>query len=731
MNFLSKTLSSFTGSLIPYTIGEEIVVPPETSLVWKLYRGSNPKTDNSPVTIFEFNLRDPANIQRNYVALARNAFKKTKLIKFPGIVAVVDFVETDSHLYIITESVSPLRAHLPNDPSLDVKLAGIYSIAKTLEFINFKCQCLHGSLTVDSVFVNEKGDWKLFGFELLTNLTSDPDQPIYRLSLALPLFSENLPEDVATQGVEAIRSFPVKFDSYRLGAFIHHLFDTGPVSVPLLLPRELASPHKRLISNKANLRITIEKFLQDTNSYFASNTYISFNKKLEDLQFESDLEKLLFFKYELTTYIDDENETNWPQGFLHHKVLPELINQYSRLLKPSTEDAQLRQETVSILLNYIIKFGTELAPAEFNKSVKPLVLSAFASPDRSVRLTLLNHLPSYSKFMTEGDVQQKVFYSVISGFQDTNFMIRESTLRSITEIIDKVSVKQVNQDLLKVLAKLQMDPKPSIRVNTLVLIIRISSKIYGTSKNNVLITALSKSLRDTFVPAKIMALSGFERLIDEFSLEEICSKILGHLAISLMDSKSHKVRVEAKRIFELYLESVERHASTLPETEEDEDAEEKEFFKRYAPAASKATVSDVAPETENGGLFGWGLNKLVSSTIKGELDNDMNRPTPDITRVATPTMKPSAVPPAGPEIKSADLWNFDEWDDAVPDISASDGAAPVLAKAAPKLPPKVSQPATRKPSTLKLGKKSPRQPGLSLKLNLTVDSNDDWGDSAW
>ena len=213
-------------------------------------------------------------------------------------------------------------------------------------------------------------------------------------------------------------------------------------------------------------------------------------------------------------------------------------------------------------MHYLLKFGSTLPPDIFNKSVKPIIFKTFGLADRTIRLNLLTHLPSYSAYLTESDIQLKIFYDMISGFQDTNFMIRETTLKSITTIIDKISVKQVNQDLLKVLAKSQMDPKPSIRTNTLILIIKISDKIYKNSKNNVLITALSKSLRDSFTPCKMMALSGFEKLIEEFSLDEICGKILGHLAISLMDNKSYKVRVEAKRVFNLYLQSVERHSTS-------------------------------------------------------------------------------------------------------------------------------------------------------------------------
>ena len=139
-----------------------------------------------------------------------------------------------------------------------------------------------------------------------------------------------------------------------------------------------------------------------------------------------------------------------------------------------------------------------------------------------------------------------------------------------------------------------MDPKPSIRTNTLVLIIKISDKIYANSRNNVLATALAKSLRDTFTPSKLAALSGFETLKEQFTLEDICNKVLGTLAIALMDVHSVKVRTTAKEVFDLYLQVVERHASGLPKTEIDSNAEEEEFFRKHAP-----TVTPSSDETNN------------------------------------------------------------------------------------------------------------------------------------
>ncbi|CUM54669.1 unnamed protein product [Debaryomyces tyrocola] len=756
MNFLSKTFSTLTGSSIPYTIKDKVVDPllshPDTRPIWTVYDGLNPKNDNAPVTIFEFNLKDPVNILNDYIGLARNCFKKVKLIKHPGIISVIDFIENDNFLYIVTEQVVPLKSYLSKNKtqiSEEAKLFGIYAIGQSLLFINMKCQCLHGNVDVNnSIFVTSAGDWKLFGFELLTNLNSDPDQPIYRYSNRLPGFRNNVPEDVSNQGVDSIRQFPIKFDSFLYGAFIYKVltldtFDNKIQQLELLapnskIPKQLNVHYKRLVSNKPNLRTTIDKFLNDSSSFFSSNKIVQFNTQLEEIKFKNAEEKREFFKYGLAAYLSDTDSIQFPPGLLDYKLLPELVSQFNSLSKiapsiDSTPEAhQQKQETISVILHYLLKFGSTLPPDIFNKSVKPIIFKTFGLADRTIRLNLLTHLPSYSAYLTESDIQLKIFYDMISGFQDTNFMIRETTLKSITTIIDKISVKQVNQDLLKVLAKSQMDPKPSIRTNTLILIIKISDKIYKNSKNNVLITALSKSLRDSFTPCKIMALSGFEKLIDEFSLDEICGKILGHLAISLMDNKSYKVRVEAKRVFNLYLQSVERHSATLPQDEEDEDLEEKEFFKKHAPM-NKDAKEKVIEAPVSSSTFGWNVvNKLIStSAVNGKLNNDFNSSTPDLTRAASPSTDIN--------LNSKDLnnkndnandWDYEDdgWDEDA-DLEIGNNRLKdqkeLLEKKALPTPAK----SHKKASTLKLGTKQQKNPGSTLKLNLTVEEDDGWGDS--
>ncbi|OBA19945.1 hypothetical protein METBIDRAFT_44684 [Metschnikowia bicuspidata var. bicuspidata NRRL YB-4993] len=735
MDFLSSALSLISTKSIPYTFKEKIVDPalscyPEKCSVWTVYNGINPKNE-CPVSIFEFSLKDPAN--SNYTKLAINCYRKLKLIKFPGVLGIVDFIENESFLYIITERITPLTKYLQEHGekiSKDARIYGIYNVSVALSLINTLAHCVHGRLDLaSSVYVNAQGDWKLFGFELLTNLRSDPDQPIYRLAHHLPNFDENLPPEVIERGAEAIRESPLKFDSYKLGVFITALFsaeipDCGNI------PRSLSTAvHKLLAPNKK--RIDVESFASETSNYFKSNRLVKFAQLLEEITFQDQSSKLAFFRDDIAEYI----EGDLPPGFLDYKVLPEIIQQYKFVIsqKPTVnstpEEHASRQETNSVLLNHILKLSSSIPDDAFSKNIKPIIFTAFALSDRAIRLLLLKHLPEFRRRLTDTEVQTKVFHNLLTGLQDTNFLIRETTLTSITSIIDKVSVKQVNQDLLKILAKLQMDPKPSIRTNTLILIINISNKIYSTSRNSVVITALAKSLRDSFTPCKLAALSGFERLIESFSLEEICSKILGHLAIALMDPKSFKIRQESKRIFELYLNSVEIHAASLPQNEEDEDAEEKEFYKNSSGASENTEAA--VPEPQSSLSIGWSVvNRLVTSRpthVNGTLNKVINTSTPEIDTVSSPQRQNTEWEEA---LDYDYQWENDGVEDELSPVAAAPkSSVPALLlssriKASHSTSPKASSSSSR--LTLSSNKKSP---GSTLKLDLDIDAEEDtWGD---
>ena len=194
-------------------------------------------------------------------------------------------------MYIITEPVKPLLIYLEETGLKgDSLVAGIYSVAQSISFINEAANSLYGGLNYfSSVYVTLSGDWKLMGFELLTNLTSDPDQPIYRLSRYMPISWKEYSNDLDS---ETIRKDPKKFDSYRFGNFIMTVFNNGVIDTNYSkLPPKMSASVKRLLLQKPNLRSTITMYLKDLESWHKQNSVIKFTEQVNELKFLQESEK--------------------------------------------------------------------------------------------------------------------------------------------------------------------------------------------------------------------------------------------------------------------------------------------------------------------------------------------------------------------------------------------------------------------------------------------------------
>ncbi|ODQ79017.1 hypothetical protein BABINDRAFT_162088 [Babjeviella inositovora NRRL Y-12698] len=682
MNFLAKKLGTLTGFSIPYNfLGEPLVV----ESVWKVYHGTKVE-DGAKVTIFEFNLKDNAN-QRN-VPLARNAYKKLKSIRFPGILHIVDFIENDSYLYVISEPVTPLRQILVDaEVSPEVKLFGLYQLAKTMRFVNKDAGFVHGNVGVDQIYVTQQGDWKLSGFEMMTNLTSDPDQPIYRFSQPFAVLQP--PE--AERGMEGIRKAPVKYDSFRFGCLIYELFNGKAYQLRELastgkIPATLIPAYKRLVAS-FSLRSTIEMFYHSGETTFFHTPLIHFDAELTELAYGENEAKLAFLA---NLSAELAQIPQFPPGFVEYKILPELV----KLFNTNTEPAN-----TPLILSHILQFSAGLPPTspEYATLVKPIIFKAFTLADRVTRLQLLNALPLLVTTLTKADISDRVFPQLISGFGDTNETIREETVKSCTLIAPLLTDRQLNNDLLRLLAKSQMDPIPTIRTNTLVVLASVAPSLTASSRPGVLITAFSKGLKDSFTPCKLHALMAFKNAIDHFPPEICCTRVLGVITNCLLD-KNYRVRDEARLVFEQYMVKINDEVAKLPRDPKDDEA----FDIQLIDAATKSGAKPV----ESPGTF--------MSLMKGSMNNRMVISTPPLDSrtgstvlLVAPTQEASRL-----SLDEAvdDGWGFDMEDEIE----------------APVIKPVPTKTAVVPKTRMKL---QPKKANVS-KLNLNLDMEDDsgWGD---
>lgn len=549
MDFLKSAVASAiakSGVSFPYIIGDRV----DQESIWTLNNATK-KDDSSACSIFVFDLTQ----QRHLQPLARNAARKLRTIRHPGVIKVIDVIENETHIYIATEKVTPLSWHVKRKSLSEETIKwGLYSVSSTLKFINNEAASVHGNIRVSSVYTSESGEWKLAGFEVLSSMKED-DAIIYSNGSLVPDSNRYAPPEVAANGWSAIKKNPLyAADSFGLGTLAYEAFsgaftNTDQLASARGIPSNMVQTYKRLINNNPKLRLSAGHFVEQgkkTGGFFET-PLIHITEGVESLGLKNEEERNQFLD-ELDKMTDD-----FPEDFFKAKVLPELLK--------SVEFGGGGPK----VFGAIIRIGSKMSEDEYEAKLTPLILRLFASPDRAMRVCLLDNLPHMIDRLSQKDVNNKIFPMIVTGFSDTAPIVREQTVKSVLTLINKLSERTINGDLLRHLAKTANDEQPGIRTNTTICLGKIARNLGAGSRSKVLIAAFTRSLRDPFIHARNAALMAFGATADVFSNEDCAGKILPALSASLID-KEKFVRDSASKTFDLYLAKVKKYASTLPDT---------------------------------------------------------------------------------------------------------------------------------------------------------------------
>lgn len=179
-----------------------------------------------------------------------------------------------------------------------------------------------------------------------------------------------------------------------------------------------------------------------------------------------------------------EVSDDFPEDYLKRKILPELL----KSVEFGGGGAKV--------FNVVLQIGTKLTDDEYENQLTPVLVRLFASPDRAIRVCLLDNLPLMIDHLSQKIVNDKVFPNLvcltywyfslirllieknqISGFTDVAPLVREQTVKSILTIITKLSERTINGELLKYLAKAANDSEPGIRTNTTICLGKIAKHI--------------------------------------------------------------------------------------------------------------------------------------------------------------------------------------------------------------------------------------------------------------
>jgi len=82
-----------------------------------------------------------------------------------------------------------------------------------------------------------------------------------------------------------------------------------------------------------------------------------------------------------------------------------------------------------------------------------------------------------------------------------------------------------------------MDTEPSIRTNTCILLGKLGPTLGHNTKKKVLVPAFSRSLKDSFVHARVAGLSAFMATVDCYDAIDLASKVIPSISFTLLDSE--------------------------------------------------------------------------------------------------------------------------------------------------------------------------------------------------
>lgn len=622
MDFLKSAVASAlaTGPPFPYTFGDRVDLD---NSIWVLNNGTK-KEDGSNCSILSFDVA--ANKSR--LPIAKNALRKLRTLRHPGIVKVLETVETESYIYIAIERVTPLSWHVRRKAlSEEAAKWGLYTVANTLRFINDEASSVHGNLRVSSIFTSESGEWKVAGLDILSNLKED-DAIIYNYGPSVPDIGRYSPPEVVRSGWSAIKSAPLPAtDAYQYGLMIFEVFNGGQsggdnVGQTKNVPPSMHATYKRLTNANPKARLSISNFLDQgkRNGGFFETPLIKLSEGVDSLGLKSDGERAEFLS-ELEELSDD-----FPEEFLKAKILPELLK--------SVEFGGGGPK----VLKYALNLGTKLPDHEFESRLNPIILRLFASPDRQIRVCLLDSLPSIIEHFSTNVVGGKIWPQITTGFTDLAPLVREQTVKAVLVLVTKLSDRIINGELLKYLAKTSMDEQPGIRTNTTICIGKIARNLSGSTRSKVLINAFSKSLGDPFVHARNASLQALAATSDLFSDDDCASKILPRLCTTLVD-KEKIIRDQANKTFDIFLARVRKHASTLPDTILPPPSQQ-----GSGTTTPRMGTSTPANASADAGWTGWAISSFTNklAAANGEIQ-------PRANGLAAPNIpsRPSSVPAPG------------------------------------------------------------------------------------
>ena len=141
-----------------------------------------------------------------------------------------------------------------------------------------------------------------------------------------------------------------------------------------------------------------------------------------------------------------------------------------------------------------------------------------------------------------------------SGFTDSSPPLRELTLKSSLPLIPTLTPPNLEK-LSRYLVRLQSDPVPSIRTNTVIFIGKITPLLTANGREKVTLPSFVRGCRDPFLACRVSSVKALIACKEFFTEADVGGKVLGVLGSACVDA-NWEVREEALRGVGVFVEGL-------------------------------------------------------------------------------------------------------------------------------------------------------------------------------
>jgi SCY1-like protein 1 len=609
-----------SASALPYSI--DSTVDYTTRDGWSVSGGVK-KSDGSPVTVFV--AKKPALRSNNTLVIGNHHFVHAKKLRHPHLLQVYATLDTDApgedaataataapttpltsqtgDYIIVTEPCTSLESWLKTNPSQEELVWALYCMVQALGFLHSSASLAHGNLSPESWKVTSSGDVKLWNYGIVT--PSDVSSLFQQYEKQATPSSFRSPERQNGE-YHVLKSCGIhSMDSYGLGILMRDvLFQRNGV------PQTLQKALQRLIGANPKSRPRIVGLLKCP---VFNSQYITLQQQLSELAIQPVEQKISFWQ-------NINMMAGMSESVAVYKLLPLVQNNINTIC---SSESLLKQDLYKreVLSMLPVLFGIWERFSIPKHDFLPTIGRMMRIQDRAVRGALLQKMTLLEQQFSEKkkyELNTHVFEPMCSGFSDSSAALRELTLKSSLVLVPHLSPTNLEK-LSRYLTRLQSDSEPSIRTNSMVLIIKVTPRLTAVQQEKLLLPSLQRGLSDSFDPCRLACLNAILQY-PEFKPEEYANRVLPIVTPKLVDasadvrSKAFEVVHKSLGILKENHERMTREAAMNATTNgAAASATLTQPQQRPPLAASPATA--VAPAPTSGGYLS-GLSSWMSSSTK-------------------------------------------------------------------------------------------------------------------